>query len=259
MRHGESVFNAEKKFTGTGNPPLTKLGKRQAEIGGSLLRGFSFHRIYTSPTERTLQTVKIAAESGGLKIVSESGEFSDVPLLASQNLGPRNYGELQNLSHAEALSLYGPDRLLAYRRGFDTAPPDGESLGLVMERAQFFYSLHVKLDLLAGKDVLMVLHGTGMTAMIAMLGNLSQAEVEKLDPPHCVPHVYEFEVAYKQVEAILEPIEPKLAVQVITPSLTPQLALTANYTIESPLFAQAALIFGKPPVFSPEFAGVHAN
>jgi broad specificity phosphatase PhoE len=219
VRHSKSESNSEGKLTGTIDSPLNKKGVRQAEAVGlrlaelQLEKEISFGRIYTSPMKRTLQTVEIAAQTGG---------FSKIPILATPALNPHDYGDLQGQDREALLSTYGSDKLLAIRRG-STAAPNGESFECAAERVEAFWRQFGVLDLLYGRDVLMVLHGSGLAAMRVTLEGLPSSK--SLDPKHTALYVYKF-------EQVFEAAPPKSS-----------LNLLSHYTLDAaPLMREESLV-----------------
>ncbi|MCL6089028.1 MAG: histidine phosphatase family protein [Candidatus Marsarchaeota archaeon] len=196
VRHGQTPKNAKGELTGTLDVPLNGRGVRQAAAIGvrlaelQLAEEISSWRVYTSTMKRTLQTTEIAACTG---------HFSNIPIQVASALDPLDYGDLQGKDRNILLQFYGPDRYMEFRRG-SVAPPNGngESFDCAAERVREFWRKFVVLDLLYGRDVLMVLHGSGLAAMVETLeGRLASAALR--DHDHTTLHVYKFEVVFETV------------------------------------------------------------
>src|SRR5580765_819347 len=119
VRHGQSQWNLENKFTGEVDVPLTAVGREEAHEAGKKLKGIIFGKSFTSLLVRAQETLEI--------ILAEIGQLS-IPVIKEKALNERNYGELQGLNKAAMAEKYGNKQIDIWRRSYDVVPPGGESL-----------------------------------------------------------------------------------------------------------------------------------
>jgi 2,3-bisphosphoglycerate-dependent phosphoglycerate mutase len=181
VRHGQSLWNLENRFTGWVDVPLTDTGRAEARRAGELLRGMKFDVAYTSALSRAQETLAIVLETLGLKL----------PVIRDQALNERHYGDLQGLNKEELAKKYGADQVKLWRRSYDVAPPNGESLALTAKRTLPFYERAILGDLRQGKNVLVVAHGNSNRSMVMSLDKLSPEAVVALELATGAPLVYE--------------------------------------------------------------------
>jgi 2,3-bisphosphoglycerate-dependent phosphoglycerate mutase len=186
LRHGQSQWNLENKFTGWVDVDLTPLGESEAKDAGAKLAGFSFDKVFTSVLIRANRTMDIALEAAGLK---------DLPTVYHEALNERHYGDLQGLNKAETAEKFGDEQVHIWRRSFDVPPPNGESLKDTAARVLPYWSAHIEPDLKAGKDILIVAHGNSLRSLAMHLESMTQEEVLNLNIPTGVPLVYDFDAA----------------------------------------------------------------
>jgi 2,3-bisphosphoglycerate-dependent phosphoglycerate mutase len=184
LRHGESQWNLENRFTGWIDVPLSPKGEQEAQTAGQKLAGTKFDRAYTSVLKRAIDTLAIV-----LKVIGQSA----IPIEQDKALNERMYGELQGLNKAETAQKYGEQQVKIWRRSYDVAPPGGESLKDTAARVLPFWEKHIRPHLLAGKNVLVSAHGNSLRALVMQLDQLSQAEVLELNIPTGAPLLYEFD------------------------------------------------------------------
>ena len=187
VRHGESLWNEENRFTGWVDVPLTDVGREQARAAGRLIRstGIRFHVAYSSALSRAVETARI--------IIAELGY--DVPLIVDPRLNERRYGDLEGLNKDRAAEAFGAELVRAWRRGFRSRPPGGESLEDVQRRVVPFFRNAVITDLREGRNVLLVAHGNTLRAIIAHIDGLSDEQVENLEVRSAVPILYTYDTA----------------------------------------------------------------
>jgi 2,3-bisphosphoglycerate-dependent phosphoglycerate mutase len=190
IRHGQSWWNLENKFTGWIDIPLSPKGEEEAREAGEKIKGFKFDKVYTSVLERAIKTYEIAAEVAG---------FKNLPVEKDKALNERMYGDLQGLNKDEMRKKFGAEQVHIWRRSFNVPPPNGESLKDTAERVLPYWRSHIEPDLKAGKNILVVAHGNSLRALIMHLDNLTGDEVVKLEIPTGVPILYEFDKDLKVV------------------------------------------------------------
>ncbi len=186
LRHGESQWNLENRFTGWVDVPLSPAGEAEARRAGEKLAGFRFDRAFTSVLKRAIDT---------LRIVLEVVHQPDIPVEKDQALNERRYGDLQGLNKAETVQKYGEQQVKLWRRSYDARPPGGESLKDTAERVLPYYDARIKPHLLAGQTVLVSAHGNSLRALVMHLDRLSPEQVLELNIPTGAPLFYEFDPA----------------------------------------------------------------
>ena len=164
VRHGQSLWNLENRFTGWVDVPLTDKGRAEARAGGEQLRGHHFAVAYTSTLQRAQETLDIILETMGV---------TDMPIIRDEALNERHYGDLQGLNKARTAERYGDEQVHIWRRSFATAPPNGESLKMTSERTLPFFERAILGDIAQGKDVLVVAHGNSNRSIVMELDQLA--------------------------------------------------------------------------------------
>ncbi len=218
LRHGQSTWNLENRFTGWTDVELTEQGRVEARSAGQLLRegGYVFDIAFTSVLKRAIQTLWIVLEEMGLEWI---------PVVNSWQINERNYGALQGLNKAETAKEYGEAQVKIWRRSYDVLPPmlewddkrhprfdpryvhlskeqltSGESLKSTLERVLPFWHSTLAPTIKTGKRLLIAAHGNSMRAMIKYLDKLSDEEIVELNIPTGIPLVYELGVDLKPVK-----------------------------------------------------------
>ncbi|MCP9455827.1 MAG: 2,3-bisphosphoglycerate-dependent phosphoglycerate mutase [Nitrospira sp.] len=184
LRHGESQWNLENRFTGWVDVPLSPRGVEEAIQAGQKLKGFVFHRAFTSMLSRANETLRLVLETIGQ---------SHIPIEKSQALNERMYGELQGLNKAETAKKYGEEQVKLWRRSYDVRPPGGESLKDTAERVLPYYETVIKPYLLKGETILVAAHGNSLRALVMELDQLSKEAVLELNIPTGAPLLYELD------------------------------------------------------------------
>jgi len=186
LRHGQSQWNLENKFTGWVDVPLTEKGKEEAHRAGVLLKasGIPFARCFTSELERAQDTLRIALEEMGK---------SDLPITRDQALNERHYGDLQGLDKGETAKKYGDEQVHIWRRSYDVPPPNGESLKDTAARTLPYFSQHIRPCLDAGENVLVAAHGNSLRSIVMELEKLTPEQVLELNIATGVPLAYEID------------------------------------------------------------------
>lgn len=193
IRHGQSLWNLENRFTGIMDVPLTETGITQAHIAGQKLKHIVFDHAFTSMLSRAQQTLAI--------ILEEIGE-TQVPVTKSAALNERSYGDLQGLNKTEMAKKYGAEQIEIWRRSYDIQPPGGESLKETAARVIPFYQHKTEPLLIAGKNVLIVAHGNSLRALMMYLENIDAAHIAEVNIPTGVPRVYTFSSHLKLVDVL---------------------------------------------------------
>ncbi len=183
VRHGQSLWNLENRFTGWVDVPLTQTGEDEARAAGQRLAGKTFDVAYTSVLQRAQDTLTIMLET--LEVT--------VPVIRDQALNERHYGDLQGLNKAETAARYGDEQVRIWRRSYATPPPNGESLQDTANRTLPFFERAILGDIAQGKDVLVVAHGNSNRSIVMRLDKLSEEQVLALELGTGVPLVYDME------------------------------------------------------------------
>lgn len=208
IRHGESVWNKENRFTGWTDVDLSEKGVDEASQAGEKLKaaGFIFDIAFTSVLKRANKTLDIVLGKMGL----------DIPILKSWKLNERHYGALQGLNKAETMAKFGEGQVKIWRRSYDVKPPllektdprypghdplyadlsedelpVGECLKDTVDRFLPYFETEILPAILMGKHVLIVAHGNSLRALVKHLDKMSNEEVLELNIPTGVPLVYE--------------------------------------------------------------------
>ncbi len=178
IRHGESQWNRENRFTGWVDVPLSPKGEQEAREAGEKLRDFRFDRAFTSVLARAVRTLDIV-----LEVIGQSR----IPIEKNPALNERMYGELQGLDKAETAKRYGADQVKLWRRSYEVRPPGGESLRDTADRVIPYYQRHIWPRLAAGETLLVAAHGNSLRALVMHLTALSPDAVLELNIPTGAP------------------------------------------------------------------------
>jgi 2,3-bisphosphoglycerate-dependent phosphoglycerate mutase len=183
VRHGESLWNAQDRFTGWIDVPLTEKGKDEARAAGEKLKSFSFDVAYTSALSRAQDSLAIMLQTMNVEI----------PIIRDQALNERMYGELQGMNKQRMREKYGDAIVHLWRRSFDIPPPGGEALKDTAARTLPFFERAIMGDIRDGRNVLVVAHGNSNRAIIMHLDNLSKEQILELNLETGMPYLYEFD------------------------------------------------------------------
>ena len=211
LRHGESQWNLENRFTGWTDVNLSETGIAEAQSSGQLLKdkGYSFNLVYTSVLKRAIKTMDLCLAEMNL---------ADVPIKYNWRLNERHYGALQGLNKAETAQKYGDEKVLIWRRSYDTPPPPldldderhprfdnryknldlsilpaSECLKDTVNRFLPLWHEKIELNIKSGKKILIVAHGNSLRALVKYLDKISDEEIVGLNIPTGVPLVYELD------------------------------------------------------------------
>ncbi|ARB85765.1 MULTISPECIES: 2,3-diphosphoglycerate-dependent phosphoglycerate mutase [Yersinia] len=218
VRHGESQWNNENRFTGWYDVDLSEKGRGEAKAAGKLLKdeGFAFDFAYTSVLKRAIHT---------LWSVLDELDQAWLPTEKTWKLNERHYGALQGLDKSETAAKYGDEQVKLWRRGFAITPPaleksderfpgndpryakltdaelpTTESLALTIERVIPYWNEVIKPRIVSGERVIIAAHGNSLRALVKYLDDLSEDEILELNIPTAVPLVYEFDENFKPIK-----------------------------------------------------------
>jgi 2,3-bisphosphoglycerate-dependent phosphoglycerate mutase len=181
LRHGQSQWNLENRFTGWIDIDLSEQGIKEAQVAGEKLKGYKFDKAYTSALIRAQRTLDII-----LDIINQK----DIPIERNKALNERMYGDLQGLNKDETREKFGADQVKLWRRSYDTAPPNGESLKDTAARVIPYWEEKIVPDLKAGKNILISAHGNSLRALVMYLEKLSKEEIVETEIPTGHPKYY---------------------------------------------------------------------
>jgi 2,3-bisphosphoglycerate-dependent phosphoglycerate mutase len=218
IRHGESQWNKENRFTGWKDVDLSDKGKEEAKAAGQLLKaeGFTFDESYTSVLKRAIRTLWLILDEMDLMWISETKSWL---------LNERHYGALQGLNKAETAAQYGEEKVLIWRRSFDVPPdaltdsderwlgndprysgvepgkfPAAECLKDTVARVVPYFESEIGPKIKAGKRILVAAHGNSIRALVKHLDNISDDEIVNLNIPTGIPLVYELDDDLKPIK-----------------------------------------------------------
>jgi len=184
IRHGQSLWNAENRFTGWTDIDLSKKGENEARDAGEKLENVAFDVVHTSALMRAQRTAEI--------IIKHNKKSQDIPTYKDERLNERHYGSLQGLNKTETAEKYGAEQVHIWRRSFDISPPDGESLKMTAERTLPYFKEDVLKHLNEGKNVLISAHGNSLRSIVMFIENISKEDIVKLEIQTGVPRTYEY-------------------------------------------------------------------
>ncbi len=191
VRHGQSLWNKENRFTGWVDIDLSAKGREEAIEAGKKLKSLHFDTAFTSDLKRAQNTLTL--------ILKEIGQ-ENIPVFRDKALNERHYGDLQGMNKDAARERFGPEQVHIWRRSYDVAPPNGESLKDTEERVVPYYQSEIEPLLREGKNVLVVAHGNSLRSLIKYLEHLSPEEIVKVEIPTGKPKVYELDDELKVVK-----------------------------------------------------------
>jgi len=183
MRHGESQWNKENRFTGFTDVDLNETGVAEAKRAGQSLKAIKFDKVYTSTLKRAYRTAELA--------MAEAGQ--NPPTTKHDDLRERDYGDLTGLNKDETRKKFGDEQVHIWRRSYDVRPPGGESLKDVFTRVKPYYEKHILPDLKAGKNILIAAHGNTLRAMLIVLGENAPENINNAEIATGAPLTFEFD------------------------------------------------------------------
>ena len=186
LRHGESLWNLENRFTGWVEVPLSPKGEEEARQAGEKLKaaGLRFDCAFTSVLQRAIRTLEIVLEVLGQR---------DLPVEKDQAFNERHYGDLQGLNKAETAQRFGDEQVHLWRRSYDIAPPGGESFKDVTARTLPYFEAKILPLVQAGQSVLVAAHRNSLRSVVMHLDRLSKEEVLELKLSTGMLIVYEID------------------------------------------------------------------
>ncbi|AMD29776.1 phosphoglyceromutase [Candidatus Nanopusillus acidilobi] len=190
IRHGESLWNKENRFTGWVDVPLTDEGREQAKRAGEILKSLNikFDIAYTSLLSRAIETLEIIIKILGYNI----------PVIKDISLNERHYGDLQGLNKDKVAEIYGKEQVRLWRRSLKVRPPNGESLEDTQKRTIPFFERAIKGDLELNKNVLVVAHGNSLRSIVSYIENLNEEQILNLEIEPAVPILYDYDINSKK-------------------------------------------------------------
>jgi len=182
LRHGQSQWNLENKFTGWKNVPLTEKGEMEAKKAGELIKKNKIHIdfIFSSVLERANKTAEIAIKEANLQNLINNNRLI---LTRHEDLNERDYGDLVGLNKEETANKFGKEQVHIWRRSYDTPPPNGESLKDVVERVSPYFKKNIKPLLVQNNNILIAAHGNSLRAMMIELGMYKPEEISSIELP----------------------------------------------------------------------------
>lgn len=219
IRHGESEWNKENRFTGWKDVDLSEKGLTEAHAAGKLLKaeGFEFDEAYTSVLKRAIRT---------LWIILDEMDLMWIPVTKSWLLNERHYGALQGLNKAETAAQFGDEQVLIWRRSYDVPPgaleetderylgresryysiekgkfPGTECLKDTVGRVVPYFETEILPKIKAGKNLLIAAHGNSLRALVKYLDNIAETDIVNLNIPTGVPLVYELDADLKPIKS----------------------------------------------------------
>jgi 2,3-bisphosphoglycerate-dependent phosphoglycerate mutase len=217
IRHGESIWNLENRFTGWTDVDLTPTGVSQAMSAGKLLKaeGWDFDLCFTSVLKRAIHT---------LWYTLDEMDRTWLPVIKDYRLNERHYGALQGLNKADMAKKFGEEQVLAWRRSYDTPPPaleaddprcergdrryahiEAQNLPLTeclkdtVARVVPFWNESIAPHIQKGERILIAAHGNSIRALIKYLDNVSEQDIVGLNVPNGIPLVYELDAQLKPI------------------------------------------------------------
>jgi 2,3-bisphosphoglycerate-dependent phosphoglycerate mutase len=181
VRHGQSVWNLENRFTGEADVDLTPIGREEARSAGLKLAAIPFDRCFTSVLRRAEETLALILETSGR---------TNIPIIRDRALNERNYGQLQGLNKAEMAKKYGESQVAIWRRSFAIRPPGGESLEDTAARVIPFYKKSIEPLLESGENILIVAHGNSLRALMMYLEHIGEEAITEVNIPTGTPRLY---------------------------------------------------------------------
>ena len=197
LRHGQSQWNFENRFTGWQDVPLTDKGIKEAKIAGQqmLKNNIDVDLIFSSILQRANKTAELAISEMNL-----SNLWNENGLIVSKakSLNERDYGDLVGLNKEETSLKYGKEQVHIWRRSYDVPPPGGESLKNVLERVKPYFNKYILPKINLGKNILVVAHGNSLRAAMIQIGLYKSEEISNIELPTGSPFV----ITYKNGRVI---------------------------------------------------------
>lgn len=184
VRHGQSLWNKDNKFTGWIDIDLSAKGREEAMKAGKRLKGMHHDVAFTSDLKRARDTLDI--------MLKEMGE-AQMPIHEDKALNERHYGDLQGMNKDVAREKFGAEQVHIWRRSWDTPPPNAESLKDTSDRVMPYFESEIEPLLKEGKNVLISAHGNSLRALVKHLEGLTPDQILNTEIPTGIPKVYELD------------------------------------------------------------------
>ncbi|MEM4637907.1 MAG: 2,3-bisphosphoglycerate-dependent phosphoglycerate mutase [Candidatus Woesearchaeota archaeon] len=211
LRHGESIWNKENRFTGWVDIGLSEKGKQEAITAGKKLENYFFDKIYVSHLIRAVQTLNLILENikdkrtavikheddKEIKSKESYKEKNELIIYQTKALAERHYGKLQGLNKEETAKKYGKEKVHLWRRSYKIKPPGGESLEDTLKRVIPYWNKKIKKDLINNKTILIVAHGNSLRAIVKYLEKISEKDIPNYEIPTGIPIEYTFDSKLK--------------------------------------------------------------
>lgn len=196
LRHGQSQWNLENRFTGWTDVSLTPAGRSDAVLAGISLNNMHLDVVFVSRLKRSPETLEGFMEGHGQR---------GIPVITDSALNERHYGELQGLNKEETIKKFGAEQVKLWRRSYSTRPPGGESIEDCERRTWPFFKQYVLPLLAEGKNVLIVAHGNSLRPIIKNLDGMKPEDAAVMEINCSVPYVYTFKgetVVKKEIRGV---------------------------------------------------------
>lgn len=205
VRHGESRWNLENRFAGWVDVPLSEKGIKEAMECAKDLKSFEFDVAFTSKLTRAQTTLSLIlpcqkktgiflhddAKADAWSLHPMRVDESEMPIYSSEALNERYYGKLQGQNKQQAREVYGEEQVFVWRRSFDVAPPDGESLKDTYERTIPYFKNNIMPFLENGKNVIVVAHGNSLRSVVKYIEGISDEDIPKFELNTGDPVIYD--------------------------------------------------------------------
>lgn len=206
LRHGQSEFNRLNLFTGWLDVGLSTLGIKEATTAGEKLKDIRIDSIFTSSLTRAQQTAMLfmTATNNNPAVITSKTEHNQspvetdistdnyTPMICDWRLNERHYGKLQGMNKQEAAEIFGKEQVALWRRGFDTPPPEGESLKMTLARVTPALKDLILPKLAENQNILVVAHGNSLRSLVMEIENISPEDIVNLEIATAKPIIYNF-------------------------------------------------------------------
>ena len=182
LRHGQSQWNLENRFTGWKDVPLTEKGIEEAKNAGQLIKknNIKFDKIFSSVLQRANKTAEIAMKEAEMKHLFNNNQLN---YTKDQSLNERDYGDLVGLNKAETADKFGKEQVHIWRRSYDISPPNGESLKDVVNRVSPYFESNISPLIVDEKNILIAAHGNSLRAIMIKVGLHKPEEISSIELP----------------------------------------------------------------------------
>ena len=192
LRHGQSQWNLENRFTGWRNVPLTEKGIQEAKNAGLLIKKnkIIIDKVFSSMLERANKTAEIAIKEAGINKLIDG---QNIKYTKNQRLNERDYGDLVGLNKEETANKFGKEQVHIWRRSYDTPPPNGESLKDVVTRVSPYFENVIEPLIIDNKNILIAAHGNSLRAILIKVGLYKPEEISSIELPTGSPLCLEYQ------------------------------------------------------------------